>query len=56
MNLSPYLTKREASEFLRCTERHIDRLRQSGRLETVRLAGSTKSVRLRREAVEALAR
>jgi excisionase family DNA binding protein len=56
MNQSPILTKREASEYLRCTERHIDRLRQAGRLQTVKLAGSTKAVRFRREAVEALAR
>ena len=56
MNLSPYLTKKETAELLRCTERHVDRLRQTGKLETVRLAGSTKAVRLRREAVEALAR
>lgn len=52
--MSAYLTKREASEFFRCTERHVDRLRQSGRLETVRLAGSPKAIRFRREAVESL--
>lgn len=56
MSQSPLLTKREASEYLRCTERHVDRLRQAGRLETVKLVGSTKAIRFRREAVEALAR
>ena len=56
MNQSPYFTKREASEYLRCTERHVDRLRQAGRLQTVKLAGSAKAVRFRREAIEALAR
>jgi excisionase family DNA binding protein len=56
MNLSPYLTKKETAEFLRCTERHVDRLRATGRLETIRLAGSTKAVRLKREEVAALAR
>ncbi len=56
INQSPYFTKREASEYLRCTERHVDRLRQAGRLQTVKLAGSAKAVRFRREAIEALAR
>ena len=56
MNHSPFFTKREAAEYLRCTERHVDRMRQAGRLETVKIGGAKRTVRFRREAVEALAR
>ena len=48
--LPPILTKREAADFLRCTERQIDILRTRGDLPFQRFGGG---VRFRREDVEA---
>jgi excisionase family DNA binding protein len=49
--MSPLLTRREAAEFLRISERHIDRMARAGRLVPFRIG---RNVRFRRHEVEAL--
>ena len=35
-------TRREAAEYLRCTERHVDRLTKAGRLKAFRMGHSVR--------------
>ena len=53
MTTKKIMTKREVADFLRVSERQVDRLRQMGRLTCFNL-GSAKSLRFNSEDVEAL--
>lgn len=50
---SPWVTQREAAEYLRMTDRNVRNLIAAGQLTGYRMSGS-RAVRLRRDEVEAL--